>query len=193
MRLPWVDKEAAIIDVRFNGGGLPADYMIDCLNRRLLNYTSTRDGADLTFPQGGIFGPKVMLINQMSGSGGESLPHYFRQLKLGPLVGERTWGGLVGLGPSPRLLDGSVVTAPHRAHWFPSREWEVENNGVAPDVEVELDPKACRADRDLQLEKDTELILAELMKNPPSKPRRPAYPDYHHATSAPAPQKTPER
>jgi tricorn protease len=173
-----VDKEAAVIDGRYNGGGFMPDYFVEQLRRQLLNYASTRDGADWSLPQGAIAGPKVMLINRLAGSGGDALPHYFRQLKLGPLVGERTWGGLVGIGGYPRLMDGGTVTAPHFAHWFASGKWEVENYGVAPDVEVELDPQSWRGGRDPQLEKAVALVLEALKENPPVKPPRPAYPNY---------------
>jgi tricorn protease len=173
-----VDKEAAIVDERFNGGGFLADSVIDLLSQPLRNYVSTRDGEDQVAPAG-IFGPKAMLINEQAGSGGDYMPYAFRQAKLGPLVGKRTWGGLVGIGGYPPLIDGGSVTAPHWAIWFPTGEWEVENRGVAPDVEVEFDPKAVRAGHDPQLEKAVELILEELKKNPPKKPKRPVYPNYH--------------
>jgi tricorn protease len=174
-----VGKEAAIIDERFNGGGLLADHVIQYLRRPLMNYIATREGADLTTPQGAIFGPKVMIINEQAGSGGDALPYYFRQAGVGPLIGKRTWGGLVGIGGYPPLLDGGRVTAPHLAIWFPSGDWEVENRGVAPDIEVEFDPQAVRAGRDPQLEKAVEVVLDLLQKNPPAKPKRPAYPNYH--------------
>jgi tricorn protease len=179
-----VDKEAAVFDARFNDGGFMPDYLVENMHRQLLSYASTRDGADQTLPRGVIQGPKVMLINELAGSGGDALPHYFRQLNIGPLVGERTWGGLVGVGSYPTLLDGGRVTAPHFAHWFPSGKWEVENYGVAPDVQVEADPQSWRAGRDPQLEKAVDMILEALKKNPPAKPQRPAYPDYHKRAAA---------
>jgi tricorn protease len=174
-----VDKEAAVIDERFNGGGLLAEYVIDYLRRPLMNFISTRDGRDQLFPATAIYGPKVMIINEMAGSGGDAMPYYFRQQKVGPLVGKRTWGGLVGVGGYPTLLDGGAVTAPHLAIWFPSGEWEVENRGVAPDIEVEMDPQAWRAGRDPQLEKAVAVVLEELKKPRPPRPKRPAYPNYH--------------
>jgi tricorn protease len=179
-----VGKEAAIIDERFNGGGLLADHVIQYLQRPLMNYITTRDGADSTTPQGAIFGPKVMIINEMAGSGGDAMPYYFRQAGLGPLIGKRTWGGLVGIGGYPQLLDGGFVTAPHAAIWFPSGEWEVENCGVAPDIEVEFDPQAVRAGHDPQLEKAVAVVLAALEKSPRPQPKRPAYPNYHKADGA---------
>jgi tricorn protease len=172
-------KEAAVIDERFNGGGLLADHVIQYLNRPLMNYISTRDGADQTMPEGAIFGPKVMIVNELAGSGGDAMPYYFRQAKIGPLVGKRTWGGLVGIGGYPPLVDGGMVTAPHLAIWFPSGEWEVENRGVAPDIEVEFEPQAVRAGHDPQLEKAVAVVLEALEKQPRNTPKRPAYPNYH--------------
>jgi tricorn protease len=125
-----------------------------------------------------VFGPKVMIANQMSGSGGDALPWLFKQAKLGPLVGTRTWGGLVGIGGYPTLVDGGRITAPRWALYGTKGEFEVENHGIAPDVEVEQDPKLVREGHDPQLEKAVELALAALAKDPPKKLVRPKYPDY---------------
>jgi tricorn protease len=179
------DKDAAIIDERFNGGGKAADYIVERLQRPLANYWSTRYGADYTTPAGAIFGPKVMIINELAGSGGDYLPWAFRRAKLGPLVGKRTWGGLVGIGGYPTLLDGGMVTAPHFAFWTPEGQWEVENRGVAPDYDVDYDPKAVREGRDPQLEKAVQLVLEALAKNPPTRAKRPPYPDYHKKATPP--------
>jgi len=179
-------KEGAVVDERFNSGGLLADHVIDRLAQTPRNYASTREGEDQVFPTGSIFGPKVMIVNEMAGSGGDYMPYLFRQAKLGPLVGKRTWGGLVGIGGYPTLIDGGGVTAPHWAIWFPNGRWEVENRGVAPDVEVEFDPKTVREGRDPQLEKAVALVLEELKKNPPKKPQRPSYPNYYKGLSEPA-------
>jgi tricorn protease len=174
-----VDKQAVIIDERFNGGGKAADWVVDRLARPLLNLWSTRHGADYTTPAGQIFGPKVMLANEHSGSGGDYLPWAFQRYKLGPVVGKRTWGGLVGIGGYPSLIDGGSVTAPHFAFWTPEGKWEVENRGVAPDIEIEFDPKLWRQGRDPQLEKAVQLVLDELAKSPPRQYQRPMYPNYH--------------
>lgn len=174
-----VDKEAVIIDERFNGGGKAADWIVDRLARPLVNLWSTRHGADYTTPAGQIFGPKVMLANEHSGSGGDYLPWAFQRYKLGPVVGKRTWGGLVGIGGYPSLIDGGGVTAPHFAFWTPEGKWEVENRGVPPDVEIEFDPKLWRQGRDPQLEKAVELVLEGLAKSPPRQYLRPMYPNYH--------------
>jgi tricorn protease len=174
-----VGKEGAVIDERFNGGGLAADYIVDYLRRPLLSYWATREGKDFTTPLGAIFGPKVMIVNQRAGSGGDALPWYFRKLNIGPLVGKRTWGGLVGIYDSPDLIDGGQVTAPRMAFWNPDGTWDVENRGVTPDIEVELDPAAWRQGRDLQLEKAVQVALELLEKNPLPTHKRPEYPNYH--------------
>jgi tricorn protease len=173
-----VDKQGFIIDERFNGGGLLADYVIDYLRRPIMNYLMTREGEDISMPLGANPGPKVMIINQFAGSGGDALPWYFRKAGIGKLVGKRTWGGLVGWAGSPPLLDGGWVGAPSRALYGTKGEWEVENIGIAPDIEVELEPKAWSEGHDLQLEKAVEVALDSLKQNPPQKPKRPAYPNY---------------
>jgi len=173
-----VGKEGAIIDERFNGGGAAADYVIDNLRRPLMNYWMTREGQDFTTPLGSIFGPKAMIINQYAGSGGDALPWYFRREQIGPLIGKRTWGGLIGIYDYPQLMDGGSVTAPRLAFYSPSGEWDVENHGVAPDVEVEFTPKAWREGRDPQLEKAVEVVLGDLEKHPLPVAKRPAFPNY---------------
>ena len=177
-----VGKDAVIIDERFNGGGKAADWVIDHLARPLVNFWSTRYGATYTTPEGQIFGPKVMIVNEQAGSGGDYMPWAFRRAKLGPLVGTRTWGGLVGIGGYPTLLDGGTVTAPHFAFWSPEGAWEVENHGVTPNVTVNFDPKAWREGHDPQLDKAVALILDALQKQPTPHYQRPAYPNYHRAS-----------
>ena len=135
-------RDGVIVDERFNGGGLLADHVIDYLRQPIRNYASTREGSDQQFPTSAIPGPKCMLINEQAGSGGDYMPYTFRQSGLGPLIGKRTWGGLVGIGGYPQLVDGGAVTAPRWGIWFPNGKWDVENRGVAPDMEVEFDPKA---------------------------------------------------
>jgi tricorn protease len=174
-----VGREGAVIDERFNGGGSVADYMIDFLKRPLLSYWHTREGEDFATPFASIFGPKAMLINEFAGSGGDFLPWAFRKSQIGPLVGKRTWGGLVGIYDYPPLVDGGGVTAPRLAFWNPDGTWDVENHGVAPDIEVEMDPKAVREGHDPQLEKAVEWLLDSLKKNPLPKHQRPAFPNYY--------------
>ena len=176
-----VGKQAVIIDERYNGGGDIADYVIDYLRRPLLAYWNMREGDDITTPQEAIFGPKVMITNEMAGSGGDALPWMFRRSKIGPLVGQRTWGGLVGHYTNPGdLLDGGFTGTPNLAFYSPDGNWDVENHGVPPDFEVELDPKAARAGHDAQLEKAVEVAMDLLKKNPlPPAPKHPQFPNYH--------------
>jgi tricorn protease len=173
-----IDKEGVVIDERFNGGGSGPDYIIDYLRRTPLNYFAARDGEIFTTPVGGIYGPKAMIVNEYSSSGGDALPFYFRETKLGPLVGKRSWGGLVGIFGEPFLMDGGLVRAPRVAFFDTRGAWAVENVGVAPDVEVDLDPQAWRAGHDSQLEKAVAIVLDELKKKPAPAPRKPAYPNY---------------
>jgi tricorn protease len=172
---PQSDRDAIIVDERFNGGGQVADYYIDLLRRPYICYWATRFGADLITPSASIQGPKVMLINETAGSGGDLLPWMFRKLGLGPLIGKRTWGGLVGTLGFPRLMDGGYVTAPNLAIWTEDG-FVVENVGVPPDIEVEQWPAAVIKGRDPQLEKAIEVILEMLEKNPPKKTERPPFP-----------------
>ena len=174
-----IDKQGAVIDERFNGGGAAADYIIDYMRRPLMNYWVTREGEGFTTPVGSIFGPKAMIINEFAGSGGDLMPWLFRKAGIGPLVGKRTWGGLVGIYDYPQLIDGGFVTAPRVAFWSPDGTWDVENHGVAPDVEVEMDPQLWRAGRDPQLEKAVEVVMDALKKYPLPGHKQPAYPNYH--------------
>ncbi|MFH0989158.1 MAG: PDZ domain-containing protein [bacterium] len=169
-------KEGAVIDERYNGGGSAADYMVDMMNRPLLNYWATRDGKNFQTPTAAINGPKVMIINEHAGSGGDALPYYFRDRKLGPLVGTRTWGGLVGIYDYPVLIDGGAVTAPRVAFFEKNGKWAVENEGVPPDVEVEQLPKETAGGKDPQLERAVAEALKLLEKNPLKKMDHEAYP-----------------
>ena len=172
-------KQGAIIDERFNGGGWIADYIVDWLKRPLLMAGMSREGKDNIIPQV-IFGPKVMLINEQAGSGGDALPWMFRKLGTGPLIGTRTWGGLIGIGGYPPLMDGGVVTAPRWGLYNPETgEFDVENKGVSPDIEVELDPALWRQGYDPQLEKGISVALAGLKEHPTPAIKRPKYPVYN--------------
>ncbi|MDR2697022.1 MAG: PDZ domain-containing protein [Holophagales bacterium] len=173
-----LDKDGAVIDERFNGGGSAADYIIDYLKKPVNSYWAMRDSEDSRQPFGTMPGPKVMMINEHAGSGGDYMPWLFRRAGLGLLIGKRTWGGLVGIGGYPNLMDGGSVTAPHFAFYTPEGQFDIENKGVAPDIEVELDPKAWREGRDTQLERAISVVMEELGKNPPVKVKRPAYPRY---------------
>jgi tricorn protease len=173
-----VGKDAVVLDERFNHGGAIADYIIDILGWKPQMAAATRYGQDVPVPSQAIFGPKVMIENQMSGSGGDALPWMFKNAGIGPVVGVKTWGGLVGWGGEPRLIDGGRVTAPHWGLYGTNGEWTVENHGIAPDVEIEQDPALLRQGHDPQLERAVQLALDALVKNPPKKFAHPAYPDY---------------
>ncbi len=172
-------KEGAVIDERFNQGGLLADYVVNMLTRPQLSAIRFRYAdKDVPVPAGAIYGPKAMLINSMSGSGGDAMPWYFKKMNVGPLVGTRTWGGLVSSQQGPRLMDGGTYTAPDAAVYGLSGNWEVENAGVAPDIEVELDPAEWRKGRDTQLESAVTVLMQELAKHPRTEPVRPPFPVY---------------
>jgi len=172
---PQANRKAIIVDERFNGGGMIADYYIDLLTRPLQSYWNMRYGNDLKTPSASIQGPKVMIIDETAGSGGDMLPWMFRKFGVGTLVGKRTWGGLVGTLGFPELMDGGMVTAPNLAIWTEDG-FVVENVGVAPDIEVEQWPADVLDGKDPQLEKAIEVALRELEKNPPAEPVRPPYP-----------------
>ncbi len=168
------NKEGAVIDERYNQGGMVADYVVNELDRKLLGYFATRDGKPSTSPMAGLYGPKVMIINESAGSGGDALPYYFRLRKLGPLVGTRTWGGLVGTLGFPPTIDGGGITAPNLAFYNLEGEWDVENIGVPPDIEVENVPAEVIRGRDPQLERAVEEALKLLEQNPAPRVPRPA-------------------
>jgi len=149
------DKKGAVIDERWNQGGSIADYVIDLLARPLLGYFNNPIGEKQpwTAPNAAIFGPKVMIINDAAGSGGDMMPYMFKERKIGPLVGTKTWGGLVGIWDVPSLVDGGAITAPRGGFYNVNGEWDVENKGVAPDIEVEMDVKSVVAGGDPQLER----------------------------------------
>ena len=157
-----LDKDGVIVDERFNGGGSAADYIIDMLNRKVTNYWKNRDGDIMKTPEALIDGPMAMVTNGYAGSGGDLMPFLFREKKLGPLVGTTTHGILVGIYNYPVLMDGGTVTAPRLGIFSKDGKWIIENEGVAPDVEVEQMPKDVIAGRDPQLEKAVELVMKQL-------------------------------
>ena len=172
-----IDRDGVVVDERFNGGGSAADYMIGYMTKPLMNFWSTREGNNFTTPVGAIYGPKTMIINEYAGSGGDLLPWLFRENKVGTLVGRRTWGGLVGIYNYPTLIDGGAVTAPRVAFRNLNGELDVENKGVPPDVDVDLDPRMWRQGHDVQLEKAVEVTLAAAQKNP-KRPANGPFPNY---------------
>jgi len=172
------DKQGAVIDERFNGGGLLDDYMVDLMVRRLRAAITNEvpDGKPLRLPAG-ILGPKVLLINEMAGSGGDFFPWIFRQQKVGPLIGTRTWGGLVKSSRHYSFVDGGAMTAPDNAIFDPAQnKWVGENVGIAPDIEQKISAIAVSKGSDLQLEKAVEETLKLLEKEPFPSVKKPPYP-----------------
>ena len=154
-------KKGAIIDERFNGGGSAADYMVDIMSRKLHGFFNNpiADKRPFTSPGAGIWGPKVMIINESAGSGGDYLPYMFRQMDIGLLVGTKTWGGLVGIWDTPSLIDGGYITAPRGGFYNLQGEWDVEDEGVAPDIQVEMTPRKVLQGDDPQLQRAVEEAL----------------------------------
>ncbi len=174
-----LDKQALVLDERYNQGGLIADYIVSVLGQKHLSNAIERDGKPVHDPQGAIFGPKAMIINESAGSGGDAMPWYFRKAGLGTLVGVRTWGGLVGIGGYPTLIDGGTVTAPRYAIYGLDGDWEVEGRGIPPDVQVEVLPKDAAAGHDAQLERAVAIVLEQLREHPHPASPIPPYPNYH--------------
>lgn len=161
------DKKGVVLDERNNGGGSAADYIIDVMSRTLLGYFNSKanDNRPWTTPIAGIWGPKVMIINERAGSGGDLLPYMFKEKDLGPLIGTRTWGGLVGTWDTPPLIDGGRIVAPRGGFYDTDGNWAVEGEGVAPDIKVIQEPKLVLQGRDPQLEKAVEVALEKLEGN----------------------------
>jgi tricorn protease len=175
-----VDREGAVIDERFNSGGTVADYIVDNMRRPMLSRWTTREGEDFATPNNSIYGPKVMIVNEYSSSGGDALPWLFKQAGIGKVIGKRTWGGLVGIYSYPPLMDGGNISAPRVAFYNLKGEWDVENHGTAPDIEVDFDPAEWRKGRDPQLERAVQVALDELKRKPLPTYKKPAYPNYNN-------------
>jgi len=162
------DKKGVVVDERFNGGGSAADYIIDVLQRDYDGYFNNVAGDRFPFtsPSAGIWGPKVMIINEMAGSGGDLMPYMFKRRKLGPLIGKRTWGGLVHTADTPPFIDGGSMIAPRGGFFTRDGKWAVENEGVAPDIDIENWPKDVIAGRDPQLERAVQEAMTLLKQRP---------------------------
>ncbi len=176
MFFPQIDKDAMIVDERSNGGGQAANYITDVLSRTYLSGWRDRVGLVYNTPGGAMYGPKVMLIDQDAGSGGDFLPYSFRHMEIGPLIGKRTWGGLIGIFANPLLTDGAFVSVPNFRYFDPNYQWTIENEGVAPDIDVALDPVATNNGRDTQLERAIQEVTEMLRTNPSPVPSE--APDY---------------
>ena len=173
---PQVDREGIIVDERWNGGGFIPDFFIERLQRTTWVRWSSREGNGFKTPSTAIDGPKCILINQYAGSGGDAFPYYFKMKGLGPVIGKRTWGGLVGISHFLPLVDGGVVTMPDFGMWDPAGpSWVVENHGVDPDIEVENPPHELVAGRDPQLERAIQYVKEQLEAHPHKRPSMPKY------------------
>ncbi|MFM9959231.1 MAG: S41 family peptidase [Phycisphaerales bacterium] len=171
------DKEAMIIDERWNGGGQIPNRFIELLNRPRLNYWARRDGLDWPWPYDAHQGPKCMLVNGLAGSGGDCFPWYFQKLGLGKVIGKRTWGGLVGISGNPGLVDGGSVTVPTFGFYEKDGTWGVEGHGIDPDIVVEDDPALMQDGGDPQLDAAIAQMEKEMKERPYTAPKRPKAPD----------------
>ncbi len=175
------DKKGVVVDERFNGGGSAADYIIEILARDFDGYFNNvaGDRYPFTSPSAGIWGPKVMIINEMAGSGGDLMPYMFRRRKIGPLIGKRTWGGLVHTADTPPFIDGGTMIAPRGGFFTRDGKWAVENEGVAPDIDIENWPKDVIAGKDPQLERAVQEAMRMLKERPVERlPKEPASPTW---------------
>mgnify|MGYP001036183112 FL=1 len=171
------DKDALIIDDRYNGGGFIPDVMTDLLDRKTLSYWNRSGLNPMKTPGIAHDGPKVMLINGYSSSGGDAFPYYFRKKSLGQLIGTRTWGGLVGISGNASLADGGSISVPQFGVYNEEGEWIIEGVGVYPDIEVFDRPEELAKGNDPSIEKAVEVLLKELDENPPKKVKSPTPPD----------------
>jgi tricorn protease len=165
--LAEVEREALVVDVRFNGGGHVSQLVLEKLARRRIGYDISRWGRPEPYPAHSPGGPLVAVTNEHAGSDGDIFTHCFKLLGLGPVVGKRTWGGVVGIAPHHMLVDGSLTTQPEYAFWFCDVGWGVENYGTDPDVEVDIAPQDHVAGADPQLDKAIALALAALKRHRP--------------------------
>ena len=171
------NKDALIIDDRYNGGGFIPDVMTELLSRKILSYWGRRGILPAQVPGAAHEGPKVMLINHYAGSGGDIFPYFFKKKKLGLLIGTRTWGGVVGLSGNPTLVDGGYTAVPTFGLMDTEGNWTIEGIGVEPDIEIVDKPELVAQGKDPSLEKAVEVLLEELKKNPPKKVKKPEDPD----------------
>src|SRR5690606_16854314 len=168
--LTEVDRDALIIDVRYNSGGHVSQLILQKLAQRRLGYDLSRWGGLIPYPMESVAGPLVALTNEHAGSDGDIFCHSFKLMKLGPLVGKRTWGGVIGISPQHALVDGTVTTQPEYSFWFEDVGWNVENYGTEPDIEVDITPQDYRAGRDPQLERAVDEALRLLAETPKKMP-----------------------
>jgi tricorn protease len=174
---PQLDKEGLVVDVRANGGGNVSRMLIERLRRKVLGVNYRRGAEDAgTYPDGTFIGPMVAILNENSASDGDIFPYMFREAGLGPLIGKRSWGGVVGITNRGGLIDGGSVNVPEFALLNTKGEYIIEGYGVDPDIEVDNDPKSVIAGRDPQLERAVEEVMKK-MTSPVKLPPRPADPN----------------
>ena len=173
---PQLRKEGLIIDERFNGGGFIPDFFMNILRQKMVNFWKPRFGQDWRTPGTAFMGHLAMLSNGYAGSGGDALPWYFQQAKIGPVIGTRTWGGLVGIDRGISLMDGGNITMPSFGFYTLDGKWGVENHGTEPDIDIDNLPDEEFRGHDAQLEKAVEVLLKELDRGGTRLPERPAYP-----------------
>jgi tricorn protease len=164
------EREGLIVDVRFNGGGNVSQLLLEKLARRRIGYDQPRYGEVVPYPMHSVLGPMVALTNEFAGSDGDIFSHAFKMLDLGPLIGKRTWGGVIGIWPRHTLVDGTYTTQPEFSYWFEDVGWAVENYGTDPDIEIEIKPQDYVAGRDPQLERGLAEVLKLMAENPPQLP-----------------------
>lgn len=164
------EREGLLIDVRFNGGGNVSQLLLEKLSRRRIGYDMPRYGQAAPYPAHSVMGPMVTLTNEFAGSDGDIFCHAFKILGLGPLIGKRTWGGVIGIWPRHSLVDGTITTQPEFSHWFEDVGWAVENYGTDPDIEIEIKPQDYATGKDPQLDRAIKEILKLMEKNPPRMP-----------------------
>ncbi|MFZ1472161.1 MAG: S41 family peptidase, partial [Anaerolineae bacterium] len=177
--LAEIDRPGLIVDVRFNGGGHVSQLILEKLARRRLGYDVSRWGTPVPYPRESVMGPMVAIANEQAGSDGDMFCHAFKLMKLGPLVGKRTWGGVIGLTYRDSLVDGGITTQPEFSFWFEDVEWGVENYGTNPDIEVEIRPQDYLEGHDPQLARALQEIMQTLSDHPPTMPdfgKRPKLP-----------------
>jgi tricorn protease len=175
--LAEADRDGLVIDVRFNGGGHVSSLLLEKLARRRIAYVQSRWFGVQPYPDDSAAGPMVALTNEWAGSDGDIFSHNFKQMRLGPLLGKRTWGGVIGIWPRHQLIDGGVTTQPEFSFWFTDVGWNVENYGVDPDIEVEYPPQAYVKGTDPQLDRSIEELMKQLETSKNGKPQFGPYPD----------------
>lgn len=170
-------RDALLVDVRYNGGGHVSQLLLEKLARKTIGYDLPRWGPPQPYPAYSIRGAVVALTNEVAGSDGDIFCHCFKLMKLGPLIGKRTWGGVIGISPSQRFVDGGLVTQPEYSYWFIDVGWGVENYGTDPDIEVDIKPQDYAAGKDPQLERAIRELECRLRKHPPKLPGFDSRPD----------------